>query len=62
MATAAVKGKGSGGSGSESPFAEKASYDRFAEDYDALDGGWAASALGIEVRGVPVYHAKREQK
>ena len=62
VATAAVKGKGSGGSGSESPFAEKASYDRFAEDYDALDGGWAASALGIEVRGVPVYHAKREQK
>lgn len=29
---------------------EKGSYDRFAEGYDDLDGGWAASVLGIEVR------------
>lgn len=29
---------------------EKGSYDSFAEGYDDLDGGWAASVLGIEVR------------
>lgn len=27
----------------------KQSYDGFAEGYDDLDGGWAASALGTEV-------------
>lgn len=29
----------------------KKSYDGFADGYDELDGGWAASALGTEVSG-----------
>lgn len=51
-----VKGGGGGGGGSGKDgdqFGSKAftqkSYDGFAEDYDDLDGGWAASAIGMEV-------------
>ncbi|CAM9948909.1 unnamed protein product [Pylaiella littoralis] len=46
-------GGGGGGSGKDDDkfgskaFAQK-SYDGFAEGYDDLDGGWAASAIGVE--------------
>lgn len=52
----AAGGKDSEGNGGEGgvafgskAFTEK-SYDGFATGYDDLDGGWAASAIGMEVR------------
>lgn len=47
-------GRGSGGGAEEGDgFGSKAftrrSYDGFAEGYDDLDGGWAASVIGMEV-------------
>lgn len=49
-ATAAEGGvEGGGGGGFGSKAFTKKSYDGFAEGYDDLDGGWAASAIGMEV-------------
>ena len=52
--------EGGGGEGGER-FGSKAftrkSYDGFADGYDDLDGGWAASAIGTEVRQTA--HARR---
>lgn len=48
VATGAGVAAGDGGFGSKA-FTEK-SYDGFAGGYDDLDGGWAASAIGMEVR------------
>lgn len=39
-----------GGEGFGSKAFTKKSYDGFADGYDGLDGGWAASAIGTEVR------------
>lgn len=43
--------EGKGGDTSGSVAALKESYDGFADSYDDLDGGWAASAMGMEVCG-----------
>lgn len=40
-----------GGDTSGSTAGLKESYDGFADSYDDLDGGWAASAIGMEVCG-----------
>lgn len=44
-------GGGEDGEGFGSKAFTKKSYDGFADGYDDLDGGWAASAVGTEVRG-----------
>lgn len=43
-----MEGGGRGGEFGSKAFTKK-SYDGFAEGYDDLDGGWAASAIGMEV-------------
>lgn len=52
-AAGSIDGSSSGSDGSRDQFGSKAftkkSYDGFADGYDDLDGGWAASALGTEV-------------
>ena len=47
---AGAKATGAGGAGGfDSKTYTRKSYDGFADGYDDLDGGWAASAIGMEV-------------